>query len=55
MNIIKSMAFLELFFALFAYILDLWELKQNESKSPIHLKVAHAIQQKISSNIKKLK
>ena len=49
MNIIKLTAFFELFFAIFAYIL--WELKQNENKTTIHMKVTHAIQQKISLNI----
>ena len=54
MDIIQSMAFLELFFPLFPYILVLWEFKQNENKTTIHLDVTHAIQQKHSSNIKKL-
>ena len=46
------MACFELFFVLFAYIISvLWELKQNVNKTTIHLKVTHAIQQKVFSNI----
>ena len=44
------MACLELFFALFAYKLVLWELKQNENKATIHLKVTHAKQTNIERN-----
>ena len=33
----------------------MWEVKQNKIKTGIHMKVTHALQQKISSNINKLK
>ena len=46
--------FLSSFFAPFAYIIVLCELKHNENKTKVHLKVAHTIQQKISSNKNKL-
>ena len=32
----------------------MWESKWNENKTAIHLKVTHAIQKKISSNVNKL-
>ena len=33
----------------------MWEVKQNKINTGIHMKVTHALQQKISSNINKLK
>ena len=33
----------------------MWEVKRNKNKTGIHMKVTHALQQKISSNINKLK
>ena len=51
----KSTAFLDLFFAFFAHIISfVVELNQNGNKTTIHLKVIHAIQQKVPSNVNKL-
>ena len=48
------MTCLELFFALFAYIISFMGIGVNENKTTIPMKVIHAIMQKISSNINKL-
>ena len=51
----KLTAFLDLFFAFFAHIISfVVELNQNGNKTTIHLKVIHAIQQKVPSNVNKL-
>ena len=51
------MACLELFFVLDAYIISSVgiqiKLKTTKNKTTIHLKVTHAVQQKISLNINK--
>ena len=51
---LSQLFFLNSFFCTLCIHINFVGLKQNENETTIHLKVTHAIQQKVSSNIKKL-